>query len=136
MTIEKLNLIKKVYIDIETGISYPIEINEAYSYIPDLPTEVPMRARIRAITRFYMLLWNDMYKAIINQSQDSTETSLPTESNTVSVNNNNQSHSEDSKPFEDSKLPLDFLTGKEKTKNNAKTKFVHKRASNKSKLKK
>ena len=117
MTYEDLKIIHDAWAQMEGGISNPIAINKAYESLPNhiIGTGAPMVAKIRAITRFMMLQYEDEMKQVQKsktvpyaKDQDTTETNVPVDSPSVSP-------SKTSTPNEDL-LPQDFLTKKEKEK--------------------
>ena len=73
LTLEQLNQIEKVYWQNESGISVPNDINEVWSYFSD--TQTNQMNKIRHITRFYMLSFQDAKEKAIHDSLIDVESS-------------------------------------------------------------
>ena len=112
MNTEQLSIIKTAYDQIQGGISNPVKINEAYTYLPNMSEGSPMMAKIRAINRFMMLNYNDWLKEVQALAKNSeSETQAVTESIGTIENKPKQTHKEEIPSDEDIQS---FLTQEEK----------------------
>lgn len=71
MKLTELQQIKAVYDGINQGISNPILINTAYTYLNNTIDGAPIRAKIQAITRFMMLSYVEVLKEVLAQIEAS-----------------------------------------------------------------
>lgn len=121
----ELEKIKAVYDKLQGGLSNPIEITEAFQYLPNYSEGVPMIAKIRLINRFMMLDYADYLKTA--ESPEEATPVIPeaiTDSVGTPENKQSQSHQEavdDDMAFSRTAKPvvndepeiLEFLTAEE-----------------------
>lgn len=93
MKIEQLKVIKSVYDGLAQGISNPIQINTAYSFLPNHVDGSPVRAKIQAITRFMMLSYADELQAINKAEKEAKQLTIEDSIGTIE-NKQSQSHKE------------------------------------------